>query len=256
MVLESTYGDRVHESPEDRQQALETVLRRTLQDRGVTIIPAFSLGRTQAILYEMNGIFERLQKESGRSLLKQVDVIVDSPLASRFTELYKSMNSYWGREAQQLMQTDDQPLVFENLTTVGSHQEHKETLNYLEQQQLPAIVIAGSGMCTGGRVLNYLKRFLGNVTTDIVFVGYQASGTPGHFLSRGSEWVRLNGRKYTVSAKIHQMHGYSAHADQLDLIEFVQNMETRPKQIRLVHGNYQPKLILTEELTKLGYQVI
>lgn len=256
LVLESTYGDRIHETPENRQQALETVLRRTLQDRGVTIIPAFSLGRTQAILYEMNGIFERLQKESGRSLLKQVDVIVDSPLASRFTELYKSMNAYWGREAQQLMQTDDQPLVFENLTTVGSHQEHKETLKYLEKKQLPAIVIAGSGMCTGGRVLNYLKRFLGNVTTDIVFVGYQASGTPGHFLSRGSEWVRLNGRKYTVAAKIHQMHGYSAHADQTDLIDFVRKMETPPKQIRLVHGNYQPKLVLTEELTKLGYEVI
>ena len=256
LVLESTYGDKLHDSPENRQQALEKVLRRTLQDRGVTIIPAFSLGRTQSILYEMNGIFERLQKESGRSLLKQVDVIVDSPLASRFTELYKSMSAYWGREAQQLMQTDDQPLVFENLTTVGSHSEHKETLAYLEKQELPAIVIAGSGMCTGGRVMNYLKRFLGNSTTDIVFVGYQANGTPGHFLSRGSDWVRLNGRKYDVAAKVHQMQGYSAHADQADLIEFVQNMETPPNQIRLVHGNYQPKSILAEELKKLGYQVV
>ena len=101
-----------------------------------------------------------------------------------------------------------------------------------------------------------LKQFIDNVTTDIVFVGYQASGTPGHFLSRGSDWVRLNGRKYTVAAKIHQMQGYSAHADKTDLIEFVQNMDTPPNQIRLVHGNYQPKLILSEELTKLGYQVI
>ena len=170
--------------------------------------------------------------------------------------LFKSMSAYWGREAQQLMQTDDQPLVFENLTTVGSHSEHKETLAYLEKQELPAIVIAGSGMCTGGRVMNYLKRFLGNSTTDIVFVGYQANGTPGHFLSRGSDWVRLNGRKYDVAAKVHQMQGYSAHADQAELIEFVQNMETPPNQIRLVHGNYQPKLILAEELKKLGYQVV
>ncbi len=256
LVLESTYGDKIHDAPKNRQQALENVLRRTLQDRGVTIIPAFSLGRTQAILYEMNGIFERLQQETGHSLLKQVDVIVDSPLASRFTELYKNMKGYWGREAQHLMQTDDQPLVFENLTTVDSHREHKDTLDYLEEQRLPAIVIAGSGMCTGGRVMNYLKRFLGNPTTDLVFVGYQASGTPGHFLSRGSDWVRLNGRKYNVSATVHQMQGYSAHGDQSDLIDFVQNMANRPKQIRLVHGDYQPKLILTEKLTSLGYQVV
>ena len=256
LVMESTYGDKTHDAPENRQQSLENVLRRTLQDRGVTIIPAFSLGRTQAILYEMNGIFERLQKESGHSLLKQVDVIVDSPLASRFTELYKSMKDYWGLEAQHLMQTDDQPLVFENLTTVDSHREHKGTLAYLDEQRLPAIVIAGSGMCTGGRVMNYLKRFIGNPTTDLVFVGYQASGTPGHFISRGSDWVRLNGRKYDVAATVHQMQGYSAHGDQSDLLGFVQNMAKRPKQIRLVHGDYQPKLILTEKLTSLGYQVI
>jgi len=256
LVLESTYGDKIHDASKNRQQALENVLRRTLQDRGVTIIPAFSLGRTQAILYEMNGIFERLQEESGNSLLKQVDVIVDSPLASRFTELYKSMKDYWGREAQHLMQTDDQPLVFENLTTVNSHREHKDTLAYLDKQKLPAIVIAGSGMCTGGRVLNYLKRFIANPTTDLVFVGYQASGTPGHLISRGCDWVRLNGRKYDVGATVHQMQGYSAHGDQSDLIGFVQNMASRPKRIRLVHGDYQPKLILTEKLTRLGYQVI
>ena len=256
LVLESTYGDKIHDASKNRQQALEDVLRRTLQDRGVTIIPAFSLGRTQAILYEMNGIFERLQEESGNSLLKQVDVIVDSPLASRFTELYKSMKDYWGLEAQHLMQTDDQPLVFENLTTVNSHREHKDTLAYLDKQKLPAIVIAGSGMCTGGRVLNYLKRFIANPTTDLVFVGYQASGTPGHLISRGCDWVRLNGRKYDVGATVHQMQGYSAHGDQSDLIGFVQNMANRPKRIRLVHGDYQPKLILTEKLTSLGYQVI
>jgi metallo-beta-lactamase family protein len=105
-------------------------------------------------------------------------------------------------------------------------------------------------------VLNYLKRFIANPTTDLVFVGYQASGTPGHLISRGCDWVRLNGRKYDVGATVHQMQGYSAHGDQSDLIGFVQNMANRPKRIRLVHGDYQPKLILTEKLTSLGYQVI
>lgn len=256
LVLESTYGDKLHDSPEDRQHTLERVLRRTLHDKGVTIIPAFSLGRTQALLYEMNTIFERVQKSEGQTLMKRVDVIVDSPLASRFTELFKELKDHWGIEAQHMLRQDDQPLVFENLTTVDSHREHKDLLDYLDQHKLPAIVIAGSGMCTGGRVINYLKRFLGNKTTDIVFVGYQARGTPGNYLSRGSDWVRLDGRKYDVEADIHRISGYSAHGDQADLIEFVEKMEGSPKEIRLVHGEYQPKQVLAEKLTDLGYNII
>ena len=256
LVLESTYGDRLHESPEDRQETLEKVLRRTLQDRGVTIIPAFSLGRTQALLYEMNAIFNHVQQCDGRSLMKQVDVIVDSPLASRFTELYKEMKDYWGIEAQHLMRTDDQPLVFENLTTVNDHREHRDTLEYITQHRLPAIVVAGSGMCTGGRVVNYLKRLLGEKSTDLVFVGYQASGTPGQLISRGNDWVRLDGRRYDIAADIHRINGYSAHGDQADLIEFVEGMQQAPKEIRLVHGEYQPKRTLAAELTKRGYKIV
>ena len=255
LVLESTYGDKVHPPRSNRTETLKRVLQKTLADKGVTIIPAFSLGRTQALLYEMNHIFEQLQADDGQSLLKRVDVIVDSPLASRFTELYKEMKPYWGQEAQHVMETDQQPLVFENLTTVGNHREHRDTLNYLDENKLPAIVIAGSGMCTGGRVVNYLKRFLNRPTTDIVFVGYQAGGTPGNHLSRGSEWVRLDGKRYDVLADVHRISGYSAHGDQADLIEFVENMKQPPGEIRLVHGDYQPKRTLAEKLTQLGHQV-
>jgi metallo-beta-lactamase family protein len=256
LVLESTYGDKLHERAEDRQRTLESVLRKTLHNNGVTIIPAFSLGRTQTLLYEMNGIFERVQKSEGRSLMKQVDVIVDSPLASRFTELYIEMQDFWGQEAQHLMRTDDQPLVFENLTTVGHHREHRDILDYLDERRLPAIVIAGSGMCTGGRVVNYLKRFISRSDTDIVFVGYQACGTPGNYISRGSEWVRLDGRRYDIAAEVHRISGYSAHADQADLIEFVQGMPEAPQEIRLVHGEYQPKHTLAEKLTELGHRIV
>ena len=255
LVLESTYGDRLHDSTEDREQRLERVIRDTLADGGVTIIPAFSLGRTQALLFELDRIFERVQQTEGRTLMKQIDVIVDSPLASRFTQLYKDMTDYWNEEAQHIVRTENQPLVFENLTTVGDHREHKSTIEYLAKHELPAVVIAGSGMCTGGRVVNYLKRFLGDPRTDVIFVGYQAGGTPGHYIGRGSEWVRLNGRKYEIQADIHRMSGYSAHADQADLIDFVASMEEPPKSIRLVHGEYQPKRILKEKLTAMGYHV-
>ena len=255
LVMESTYGDKRHQTTADRQRTLEQVIRNTLEDRGVTIIPAFSLGRTQALLYEMNEIFQRVQESEGRTLMKAVDVIVDSPLASRFTELYVDLTEFWGEEAQHRLRTDEQPLVFENLTTVGGHREHRATVDYLEKHELPAIVVAGSGMCTGGRVVNYLKRFIADPRSDIVFVGYQASGTPGHSISRGSDWVRLDGRKYEVEADIHRIHGYSAHGDQHDLIEFVQGFEHAPKSIRLVHGEYQPKKVLRAKLTELGHHV-
>ena len=255
LVLESTYGDRLHESRENRHKELERVLCHTLQNRGITIIPAFSLGRTQSLLYEMNQIFEHFQLAEHCSLMKKVDVIVDSPLATRFTDIYEQLREYWGEEAQQTLTVDDQPLVFENLTTVGDYREHSELIRYLQHHELPAIVIAGSGMCVGGRVVNYLKHFVGQEETDIVFVGYQAAGTPGSYLQRGSDWVSLDGRKFEVRAKVHSLSGYSAHADQADLIRFVEEFEERPRQIRLVHGEYQAKKTLAAKLSELGYQV-
>ena len=179
LVLESTYGDKIHQGRTDRQATLERILRKTLDDKGVTIIPAFSLGRTQELLYEMNGIFERIQSDQGLSIMKRVDVIVDSPLATRFTEVYEELQPFWDDEAKQILTVDDQPLVFENLTTILDHDEHQSTLDYLDRSELPAIIVAGSGMCTGGRVVNYLKRFLGRPSTDVLFVGYQSHGTPG-----------------------------------------------------------------------------
>ncbi|QDV66881.1 Ribonuclease [Rosistilla carotiformis] len=255
LVMESTYGDRIHEGRADRQSRLETVLRKTLADKGVTIIPAFSLGRTQDILFEMNGIFEAIQKQQGRSLMKQVDVIVDSPLASRFTQIYDDLQEFWSAEAQGVLKTDDQPLVFENLTTVGDHQEHLATLDQLVKHKLPAVVVAGSGMCTGGRVMNYLRRLIGEPTTDIVFCGYQARGTPGSYIQRGSDWVRLDGRKYQIRADVHQLSGYSAHADQRDLLRFVAGFTEKPYRIRLVHGEYHVRKTLEAELDQRGYHV-
>lgn len=255
LVLESTYGDKCHRGREQRQQTLEKVLRRTLDDKGVTIIPAFSLGRTQELLYEMNGIFERLHSQEGRSILKSVDVIVDSPLASRFTEVYKDLQPYWDAEAHQVLKYDDQPLVFENLTTIEDHEEHMSTMSYLDKSDLPAIVIAGSGMCTGGRVMNYLKRFIGKPSTDILFVGYQSGGTPGRQIQSGRDSVRLDGKDYQVQADVHTISGYSAHADQENLIDFVTQMKSPPGEVVLVHGEDRPKAELRKRLESRGLNV-
>jgi len=255
LVLESTYGDKLHAPLVNRQQELESILCKTLNNGGVTIIPAFSLGRTQDLLLEMNNIFERLDHYSLCAHLDDVQVIVDSPLASRYTEIYNGLQDFWGHEAQRVLTIDSQPLVFRNLKTVGNHAEHMQVIEHLKTSHSPAIVIAGSGMCTGGRVVDYLKNFLGRRQTDIVFVGYQASGTPGHYIQKVGDWVRLDGKRFEVNAATHTISGYSAHGDQADLIRFVEGFEERPKQIRLVHGEYQAKKILNEELTKRGYVV-
>lgn len=255
MVLESTYGDKLHQGREQRQETLERVLRKTLDDKGVTIIPAFSLGRTQELLYEMNGIFEKLQKEEGRSIMKAVDVIVDSPLASRYTEIYKDLQPFWDAESQHLLRFDDQPLVFENLTTIGDHDEHMSTMDYIQKAELPAIVLAGSGMCTGGRVVNYLKRFLGEKNTDVIFVGYQGRGTPGRDIQNGHSRVNLFGESIDVRASVHTISGYSAHADQKNLIVFATGMKEPPGEVVLVHGDDEPKAKLGTKLRELGVHV-
>ncbi|MEO1617087.1 MAG: MBL fold metallo-hydrolase [Planctomycetota bacterium] len=255
LVLESTYGDKNHSGREDRQATLERLLRKTLDDKGVTIIPAFSLGRTQELLYEMNAIFERLHREESREILRSVDVIVDSPLAARFTEVYGQLQPFWDEEAQQVLRYDDQPLVFENLTTILDHDEHVSTLDYLERTELPAIVLAGSGMCTGGRVVNYLKRFIERESTDVLFVGYQGAGTPGREIQAGRETVTLDGKQYRLRADVHTISGYSAHADQSDLIRFVSGMQNAPGEIVLVHGEDAPKRELAKRLERDGFNV-
>ena len=255
LVLESTYGNRIHSGREERVEQLQQVLCHTLQNKGVTIIPAFSVGRTQELLYEMNLVFEHMQHKLNCSMMRAVDVIIDSPLAIRFTELYDSMREYWDEEAHAVLEYDDQPLVFDNLVNISEHREHTDTIKYLRESKLPAIVIAASGMCAGGRVVNYLKEFIGDPNTDVVFVGYQARGTPGRYI-QDTDWVKLDGKRYDVRAATHQLSGYSAHADQQDLLRFVEGMQSAPKAIRLVHGEEDAKQALTEVLTERGYNVV
>jgi metallo-beta-lactamase family protein len=249
LVLESTYGDRVHEGRRERKRRLEETLTRTLENAGTTIIPAFSLGRTQELLYELNGILERKQ---GKSALAEVDVIVDSPLASRFTQVYQDCDQYWDGEARRRLRHGDQPLVFENLMTVDSHKEHLWVVDYLQRRGRAVVVIAGSGMCTGGRVVNYLKALLGDERTDVVFVGYQGKGTPGRAIQERRKWVMLEGQRYPIRAQVQTLSGYSAHADQKNLVDFVRRMRKRPREVVLVHGERAAREALRRELIKLG----
>jgi len=266
LVIESTYGDRCHESRHQRRKLLQDTLERCLENKGTVLIPAFSIGRTQELLYEIEEMIY-----AGK--LKGIDVIVDSPLASGFTEHYRELKYLWDKEAQRKVASGRHPLSFESLLTIDSHQEHEKLLGYLKNSGRAAIVIAASGMCSGGRMQNYLQELLPDERTDVIFVGYQAKGTPGRDIQKygagaGSKdkwaYVQFNvdgrkGDKVAVRAGVYTLGGYSAHADQKDLVNFVKRMRVRPSLIRIVHGDDGAKLALKgkfEGLLGQGVEVL
>ena len=249
LLIESTYGDKNHEGRKQRKDNLRRVVEKCLSDAGTVLIPAFSIGRTQELLYEIEDIIHRYKGD-----WQNLDVIVDSPLAAKFTEHYRALKSLWDKEARNKLSAGRHPLAFEQLLTVNSHEDHVRVVNHLKQSGRPAIVIAASGMCAGGRIVNYLKALLPDSKTDVLFVGYQAQGTPGRDIQmygpRGG-YVVLDGERVDIKAGIHTMSGYSAHAGQKDLLNFVKRMHLKPSEIRIVHGDDEVKLALQEVLLKI-----
>ncbi|MCC5860255.1 MAG: MBL fold metallo-hydrolase [Ectothiorhodospiraceae bacterium] len=235
LVLETTYGDRRHEDRTSRRNRLKAAIDRALGNGGTVIIPAFSIGRTQELLYELEGLIHRARDKRWRDL----EIIVDSPLAARFTQVYRELKPWWDAEAHRRLRTGRHPLSFDNLYTVDSHEEHEQTVDYLARTGRPAVVLAASGMAAGGRVVNYLKRMLGDERHCVLFTGYQAAGTPGRVIQQygpGGGWVELDGERVTIRARVETVGGYSAHADQRDLLNFIRRMRHPPREVRLVHG--------------------
>ena len=253
LIIESTYGDRLHGPRKNRTARLKSVIEHCLENNGVVLIPAFSVGRTQELLYELEHIIHQYhqKKSPSKTNWDRVEIIVDSPMASKFTEHYRELKTYWDKEAKKRLAAKRHPLEFEQLTTINSHEEHQMTVDYLANRKKPAIVIAASGMISGGRILNYVKKLIRDEKTDILFVGYQANGTPGRDIQKYAPvngYVELDGQKYDIKAQVHTISGYSAHADQKDLINFVTRMRRQPKEIRIIHGDEEAKLFLQEKL--------
>ncbi|WP_116472425.1 MBL fold metallo-hydrolase [Zobellella maritima] len=261
LVLESTYGDRDHESRRDRRLRLKDAIEHALADGGTLLIPAFSLGRTQDLLYEIESLIAEFGSQAAAPDLpwNELEIVVDSPLAANFTSLYRKLKPFWNAEAKARLAEGRHPLSFEQLTVINSHRDHLNAVNYLARSHRPCVVLAGSGMCAGGRVVNYLKALLGDARNDVLFVGYQAEGTPGrdileygaHYGSgstSGGGWVELDGERYPIRAQVHQVSGYSAHAGRQDLINFATGITPAPAQIRLIHGDAPAKQALKADL--------
>ena len=255
LVIESTYGDRLHQGRRERSLQLKKVVERALRDDGAVLIPAFSIGRTQEILYEIEGLIHRHgDDQAGAHRWRDLEIIVDSPLAAGFTRVYRELRPYWDAEALGRVRAGRHPLAFEQLYTVGDHAQHQRAVNYIKQRGHPCVVIAASGMCAGGRMVNYLKALIGDPRTDILFIGYQAAGTPGRAIQRHGPqggWVELDGQRFDIHAGVYTISGYSAHADQHNLVNFVRRMRVKPRQIRIVHGDDDAKAELQRQYRAL-----
>lgn len=243
LYIETTYGDKTHDSVEQRSERLNAIINRSLKDGGTILIPAFSVGRTQELLFDI----ERLIHQS--DIEGDIPIILDSPLASKVTKSYRRFKKLWGKEAKFRLESKRYPLAFEQCVVIDDHKQHLALVNRLAATGEAAIVIAASGMCQGGRVMNYLKALLPDKRTDVLFAGYQAHGTLGREIQNGCSQVMIDGQEIEINAQRHTMSGYSAHADQADLLAFIRGIESPIQELHLIHGEPETK---QQFMNKLG----
>lgn len=238
MVMESVYGDRNHEPADERKEKLKRVINDTVARRGVVVIPAFSVERTQVILYELNNLVDCGQ-------IPSVPVYVDSPLAIKVTDIYKKSTRFFNLEAQaDAGEGDHQLFNFPRLKYVPTNEGSRA----IENMPGPKIIIAGSGMSAGGRVIHHEAEYLPDEKNTILLVGYQSIGTLGRQLLDGHKTVRINDRDVRVKAHIETIYGYSSHKDSDHLVEFVAEAAPSLKKVFVAMGEPKASLFLVQKL--------
>ena len=250
LVMESTYGSRLHMRNDEKAQIFLDIVSETLDNGGTVVIPSFAVGRTQEILYEIN----KLKDEYGddeefrrkyRTLMR-VPVYVDSPLAISATEVFRENTDLFDEETKEEIMRGDNPLEFPGLKFTRTADESKA----LNEDPTPSIIISASGMCEVGRIKHHLKHNLWNPKSTILFVGYQAPGTLGYSIVNGAKKVKIFGEEIAVNARIEYIEGYSGHADQELLMNCIYSYIKKPKHIFLVHGEPQSQDILADKIEK------
>ena len=234
LVMESTYGNRLHVRNDDKAEMFLDIVSETLDKGGRVIIPSFAVGRTQEILYEI----DKLKEEYGQDpefftkykKVMNVPVYVDSPLAISATEVFKKNTDLFEEEIKRKIISGDHPLEFPGLKFTQTAEESKE----LNMSNEPSIIISASGMCEVGRIKHHLKHNLWDPNSTILFVGYQAPGTLGRSIVEGAEKVKIFGEEIAVAARVEYIEGFSGHADQTWLLNFVNSFTNPPKHIFLV----------------------
>jgi len=244
ILIESTYGDRTHESVADVKDRFAEVINRTVQAKGKIIIPSFSVERSQEVLYYLN---ELLLADR----IPHLTTFLDSPMAIRVTEVFKHHPELFDSEMIKRLQNHESPFSFDGLKMTLTTKESKA----INEVKGPVIIIAGSGMCTGGRVKHHLVNNIETPENTILFVGYQAVGTLGRRILDGESPVRILGREFPVLAKVERIHGFSAHADKDELVQWLSGIKKPPRHVFIVHGEENAANSMAQFLTeKTGWK--
>jgi len=251
VIMESTYGNRLHTENAMDVKKLMDIIRDTALRGGNTIIPSFAVGRTQELIYELNRVID--SDSEYRQAFKDLKIYVDSPMAHNATEAFKNNAQVFDEQAKDYISKGDNPLEFENLKFTRTSEESQ----WLNIDSEPKVIISASGMCEAGRIRHHLKHNLWNEKSSIVFVGYQGEGTLGRLIVDGAEEVTLFGEKVQVKAQVHNLEGFSGHADKDGLMAWIGGFQQAPKEVFLVHGEPQAKIDLASAIKeKLGYDVV
>lgn len=235
VIMETTYGNRLHPANATSIDELIHITLATVKRGGSVIIPSFAVGRTQELIYQFNMFYE--QHPEYQSQLENVNVYIDSPMATTATEVFKRNAQVFDEKTKEYILSGDNPLDFKNLKFTRNTADSM----MLNEDKSPKIIISASGMCEAGRIRHHLKHNLWDSRNSIVFVGYQAEGTLGRMLIEGAKEVKLFGETISVKAEIHNLEGFSGHADQKGLMDWLSGFRQEPEQIFLVHGELESK---------------
>ncbi len=235
LIMETTYGNRLHEANATSIKGLLDICVETTRRGGNVVIPSFAVGRTQELIFELNRVYEG--DGPYREALKDIHVYVDSPMAIRATEIFKNNAQTYDEEMREFIMRGDHPLDFPNLHFTKTSDESR----LINIDEHPKIIISASGMCEAGRIRHHLKHNLYNPKSSVVFVGYQAEGSLGRYILEGAKEVKLFGETIAVKAEIHNLQGFSGHADRDALFDWLSHFQKKPQNIFLVHGERDSK---------------
>ena len=237
LVVESTYGDREHEHLDDANLKIERVIEDTVHKGGVLMIPVFSIERTQKILFEINDFVEH-----GR--IPKVPIFLDSPLAIKATDIYKKNQQYFNENAKNIIRSGDELFNFPGLKMTLAVEESKA----INEVPAPKIILAGSGMSNGGRIVHHEARYLSDPKSALLLIGYQSVGSLGRYLQEGAKTANILGETVPIRAKIENISGYSSHPDTNELFDFVHNSEDTLKKVFVVQGEPKGSLFFAQKL--------
>jgi Predicted exonuclease of the beta-lactamase fold involved in RNA processing len=252
VIVESTYGGREHEPADESVRMLAEVVRATSDAGGVLLIPSFAIGRTQEVVWELDRLIEQ-------GKIPMLPLYLDSPMASRASDVYRHHPEFYDEETKKLLDSGNTPLDYPKQTITRSADESKA----IATAPRPYMIVASNGMLTGGRVVAHLRNLIDDPTATILFVGYQGVGTLGAHLQAGAKTVRLDGQVRDVKCGIKSISGFSAHADESELLDWIDNFASGhqrggpgyPKTVFLVHGDPDAQLAIAPKIIALGFEV-